>query len=232
MLRYFIILTSIFTCLISCSYNEQIADLEPKEFQNKINDYPEKIILDVRTKHEFDAGFIENAINIDWTEGRFTDQVKTLDKEVPVFVYCLSGGRSSAAANKLRSLKFNNVFELNGGLMKWKNANLPLANSESILKGLSLAAYNKLYKENKYVLIDFYAEWCKPCKEMEPFLDEISSEMKDSLKLFRINVEEHTLITKELNITDIPVLMLYKEKELIWKNIGFIEKENIKKQIR
>jgi thioredoxin len=221
----------VFLSLISCSYNDQITDLNPKEFQNKINDYPEKIILDVRTKHEFESGFIENAINIDWTEGGFTEKTQTFDKDVPIFVYCLSGGRSSSAANKLRSLKFKNVFELNGGLMKWKNANLPLANSESILKGLSLAAYNKLHKENKYVLIDFYAEWCKPCKEMEPFLDELSSEMKDSLKLFRINVEEHTLITKELNINDIPVLMLYKEEELIWENIGFIEKDNIKKEI-
>ena len=56
--------------------------------------------------------------------------------------------------------------------------------------------------------------------------------MKDSLKLFRINVEEHTLITKELNITDIPVLMLYKNEQLIWKNIGFIEKSKVKEKIR
>ena len=232
MLRNYIILITIFTFLISCSHNAQKAELSPKEFQTKINDYPKKVILDVRTKQEFEAGFIENAINIDWTEDNFSEKIQTFDKEVPIFVYCLSGGRSSAAANKLRSLKFKNIFELNGGLMKWKNANLPLVNSKSILKGLSLSAFNQLHKENKYVLIDFYAQWCKPCKEMEPFLDEISIEMKDSLKLFRINVEEHTLITKELNITDIPVLMLYKNEQLIWKNIGFIEKSKVKEKIR
>lgn len=231
MLNNCISLYIVFLSLISCSYNDQKAELTPKEFQNKINNYPEEVIIDVRTKHEFETGFIENAINIDWTEDHFINKVNTLDKDIPIFVYCLSGGRSSSAANKLRSLKFNYVFELNGGLMKWKNSNLPLVNRKSISKGLSLAAYNKLHKENKYVLIDFYAEWCKPCKEMEPFLDELSIEMKDSLKLFRINVEEHTLITKELNINDIPVLMLYKEEELIWENIGFIEKDNIKKEI-
>ena len=80
MLNNCISLYIVFLSLISCSYNDQIADLNPKEFQNKINDYRQEIILDVRTKHEFESGFIENAINIDWTKDGFTEKIQTFDK--------------------------------------------------------------------------------------------------------------------------------------------------------
>ncbi|MCA6392817.1 MAG: rhodanese-like domain-containing protein [Cytophagales bacterium] len=69
--------------------------------------------------------YLPNAFNYDWNGNEFDKQIAMLDKSKPVFVYCLSGSRSSSAANKMRSDGFKTVYELNGGIMKWRSANLP-----------------------------------------------------------------------------------------------------------
>lgn len=72
-------------------------------------------ILDVRTPSEFSKGHLINALNYDWNGNEFDKQIAPLDKSKPVFVYCLSGGRSSSAANKMRSSGFTQVYEMDGG---------------------------------------------------------------------------------------------------------------------
>ena len=84
-------------------------------------------MLDVRTPAEYTQGHLSNARNIDWNGGEFEKSIAKLDKSKPVFVYCLSGGRSAAAASKMRSIGFREVYELSGGFAKWKAAKLPEA---------------------------------------------------------------------------------------------------------
>lgn len=79
-------------------------------------------LLDVRTKDEFDKGSIPNAVNIDWYSDSFNDEVKELDMNKPVYVYCHSGGRSQRAMNRMISLGFSEVYNLKGGIMAWKEA--------------------------------------------------------------------------------------------------------------
>ena len=219
----------------SCSNGQTGAtntDLPPTEFAEKIKELPSADIIDVRTPEEFENGHLPNAKNIDWNGNDFDQQIANLDKSKPVFVYCLSGGRSSSAAKKMRSEGFKEVYELKGGIMKWRAANLPESSDNTDPSaGLSKQQFEELYKSDKIVLIDFYADWCGPCKKMKPYLDEISNDMSATVKVVRINADENQELCKELKIDALPTLHLYKNGTLTWENMGYIEKAEVVSQI-
>ena len=85
---------------------------------NKVND--QILIVDVRTPEEYDAGHIENAINIDYRSDHFKDLVSELDKKQDVYVYCKVGGRSGRSAQILEELGFEKVYDLEGGIIAWE----------------------------------------------------------------------------------------------------------------
>jgi thioredoxin 1 len=206
----------------------------PAEFSKKLSETPDAQLIDVRTPGEVAGGFIDHAVNIDYNGSDFEGQISKLDKAKPVFVYCLSGGRSGSAASDMRAMGFKEVFELEGGIMQWNNANLPLVTSNSKPKdaGMTSQQFNDLINTDKIVLIDYYAEWCAPCKKMKPYLDEISTEMKDQVVVIRIDVDKNPLIAKEQKIQGIPLLQVYKNKEKTWSNVGLIDKAEVVKQLK
>ncbi len=81
----------------------------------------EGTILDVRTPAEVAEGIIANAIVMDFNDADFSEQLKTLDKSKPVYVYCRSGGRSGKASETLAALGYE-VYDLDGGMDAWKSA--------------------------------------------------------------------------------------------------------------
>lgn len=219
----------------SCN-NQQAGDGKTQfsalEFAEKIKELPQAPIVDVRTPEEFLNGHIANAKNIDWNGEDFDKQIAVLDKTEPVLVYCLSGGRSSSAASKMRNDGFKQVYELDGGMMKWRNANLPETTANSTAStGMSQQQFDVLLNTDKLVLIDFYAEWCAPCKRMKPYLDEISKDMADKVVVVRIDVEANPELSQSLKIESLPTLQLYKNKVLTWTNVGYTDKENIVEQL-
>jgi thioredoxin 1 len=219
-------------CMNGQSKPEVNYNLSAAEFSDKINELPGAPILDVRTPEEFGKGHLISALNFNWNGKFFDQQIANLDKSKPVFVYCLSGGRSSSAAKKMRSAGFNQVYELDGGIMKWRGANLPEASeNRTMSKGMSRQQYDDLLNSNKLVLIDFYADWCAPCKKMKPYLEEISKDMSATVEVIRINADDNQALCKELNIDALPVLQLFKGKNLIWNHTGFIEKSEVIKQL-
>ena len=79
---------------------------------------------------------------------------------------------------------------------------------------------------NGLVLVDFYAEWCGPCKMLGPVLEEIDSEVTDA-KIIKVNVDEHGDIAQKYGVMSIPTLILFKDGVELKKTIGFIPKEDI-----
>jgi thioredoxin 1 len=208
-------------------------NLSATEFAEKIKEMPTATIIDVRTPDEFSKGHLVNANNYNWNGNEFDKQIAPLDKSKPVFVYCLSGGRSSSAASKMRSEGFKNVYELDGGIMKWRGANLPeTTDNTKTSNGMTRQQFEALLNSDKFVLVDFYADWCAPCKKMKPYLDEISKDMADKVVVIRINADDNQTLCKELKIGALPVLQLYKNKTLTWINNGFIEKSEVVKKIQ
>lgn len=220
---------------IGCSKGEsQNTTLSANEYSEKINKIPDAPIIDVRTPDEYSKGHLENAVNIDWNGSNFDKSIESLDKTKPVFIYCLSGNRSSAAASKMRSKGFEEVYELKGGIMKWRGANLPLTtvSTKAGNNGLTKQKYDELLSTDKLVLVDFYADWCAPCREIKPYLEDISKEMSEDVTVIRVNVDENPELSTQLKIDAIPELRIYRNKELKWSNTGYIKKEEIIKNLK
>lgn len=220
----------------SCTNGQKTenTNLTPSEFSEKLKETPEAQLVDVRTPGEVAGGFIDHAVNIDYNGADFESKIAKLDKSKPVFVYCLSGGRSGSAASDMRSMGFKTVYELEGGIMKWNAAKMPLVMTSSKPKeaGMTSKQFQELLNTDKIVLIDYYAEWCAPCKKMKPYLDEISSEMKDKVVVIRIDVDKNPLIAQEQKVDGIPLLQVYKNKNKTWSNVGFVEKDVVVNELK
>lgn len=236
MKKTFVFLSLLVTLVInSCSGSSEPGqtvnyNLDAVDFAEKINELPSSPVLDVRTPGEFADGHLLKAKNIDWNGSNFEAGISGLNKEKPVFVYCLSGARSHSAAEKMRSLGFKSVYELNGGIMKWRAANLPEENPNNA--GMTTEEFNQLLNTDKKVLIDFYADWCGPCKKMAPYLEAMKTEMAGSVVIVRINADKNQSLAKSLKVDALPALFLYKNKQSTWKHTGFIEKQDLVKNIQ
>ena len=149
MKKYLSIVLAAITILFNSCTNGQTqsskTNLSATEFADKIKELPTAPIVDVRTPDEFSKGHLVNALNYDWNGSEFDKQIALLDKSKPVFVYCLSGGRSSSAASRMRSDGFKEVYELSGGIMKWRGVNLPETTENTVVSnGMSKQQFDAL----------------------------------------------------------------------------------------
>jgi thioredoxin len=219
---------SILSCKGQTSKN--IIDLDPKAFSEKLATTPTAQIVDVRTPQEFKAGHIDNAINIDWYNDNFDATAQKLDKTKPVFVYCKTNNRSPEAAEKLEELGFKIIYNMQGGLLKWDAEGFSKPTDRII--GVCSQEYAELLNTDKKVLVDFYAEWCAPCKKMTPYLLKMQKEMADQVVIIRLNADENPTLIKEMKILELPTLILYENKVIKWKKSGFISEEDLKKLLQ
>ncbi|MBK7099923.1 MAG: rhodanese-like domain-containing protein [Sphingobacteriales bacterium] len=106
------------------SQNEYL--LSANKFVETIALDSNSIVLDVRTKVEFNNGHIARAINVNIFDTAFKKEVQKLDKKKNIYIYCQSGRRSARAIDFLKSLGYEHLYELNGGISDWKKENLPI----------------------------------------------------------------------------------------------------------
>ena len=208
----------------------QNTSLTADEFERKIS--ADVQLLDVRTINEFKAGHIKKSLQADWLlEDQFRQRIQYLDKNKPVYVYCASGGRSSAAATWLRNNGFATVLELKGGFNKWKADNKPFETLTSV-KQITVQDYHRNLKKADVVLVDFGATWCPPCQKMEPVLQQLELELKDNFKLLRIDGGVHTDMLKHLKIESLPTFIVYKNGKETWRKQGIVSLEEFKLQLK
>jgi len=227
-----ILLLIVSVVFISCNdkKSSSFESLHPKEFAEKIKTTDHPQILDVRTPDEFESEHIDNAKNVNWNSNDFEAKAASYDKSKPVFVYCLSGGRSKKAAAKLKELGFDTVYELDGGFLNWNEEGFGIPAAAEA--GISMNDFNDLLNSDKKVLVDFYAVWCGPCKQMEPFLLTMQKDMADKVKIIRIDVDKNKTLATQLKIDQLPTMVLYENKAVQWKTTGFISEEDLKKQLQ
>jgi thioredoxin 1 len=209
---------------------QQLQQVDAKTFSEKIHEQNNPVILDVRTPQEFEGGYIAGAINIDYNSNEFSQKVNKLDKDESVFVYCLSGGRSSSAANEMRRNGFKNVVELKGGILKWNAAGLDFAAGSGVVKtSMSVDDFKKMVTADVPVLVDFYAPWCAPCRKMSPMLEELSKENEGKIKVVKINIDEHKQLAQDMGVTEIPIFTVYKNGNETARVKGLQTKEELLK---
>ena len=229
----FLFLSVLFT---SCTNSQPSnKNLSAVDFNKKIESLPEWNIVDVRTPQEFSEGHIKNAVNIDWNGSSFDSQIAKVDKTKPVFVYCLGGGRSASAASRMKEIGFKEVYELNGGMMAWRSSGLAETKDASVAakpEGMSKAEFDKLIVSDKAIIVDFYAEWCPPCKKMRPHLDEISKEMANEVLVIKIDVDKNPTLAQEMKVEGLPTLQFYKAGKLNATKLGYLTKEELIQQVK
>jgi thioredoxin 1 len=81
------------------------------------------------------------------------------------------------------------------------------------------------------VLVDFWAEWCMPCKRIAPTVDQLAAEYDGRLTVAKMNVDENMAIPTQLGIRGIPTLMLFKGGDLVDSIVGVVDKEHIRKMV-
>lgn len=226
-MKYIITIAGLFCSLMTFGQTK-IANTEALQ---RINNEDVQLV-DVRTDEEYSKKHLKNSIHINWNDKENFDALANkLDKKKPVYVYCLSGGRSNKAAQYLAEKGFE-VFDIEGGIMKWEASNLPLVSANEKTTGISLDAYESLTKSHPKVLVNFYAEWCAPCKELAPIIDKIAQKHADNLKVIKIDADENKDLLKQLGISGIPQLYIFKDGQKTWSKSGLTTLKTLEKKLK
>jgi rhodanese-related sulfurtransferase len=204
---------------------------DPKPFAESIKQAGVQL-LDVRTPKEYEGGNIAGSMHADWNNREeFLKRTAHLNKNNPVYLYCLSGGRSAAAAELLLEQGFSKVVNLNGGINAWQQAGLPLTPPLKDVKPMTAAEYKTLVDSSKWVLVDFGADWCPPCVKIKPAVDNFLSKHPEIKKLML-----DPMVNKELaaanKATSLPTFILYKSGKEIFRREGIFDVAELEKVIQ
>jgi thioredoxin 1 len=221
--------------LFSCgNTNSQIIEDVNTENFHQLIEKGDGIIIDVRTSQEFNSGHIIDATNIDFYSDDFTDKLKIVRKDVPIYVYCRSGGRSSSAADKMEKLGFTKVYNMIGGIGSWQSKGYETIKSKEVettnQPKFTETQLNKILSNNKTVLIDFSTQWCVPCKKMKPIIQEIQRE-NTTVKVLFIDADANKELVKKYQIKGVPVFIVFKNGEESFRKVGLCNKDELTNQL-
>jgi thioredoxin 1 len=85
-----------------------------------------------------------------------------------------------------------------------------------------MSSFKDIVASKTPTLIDFYADWCAPCKMMPPILKEVREKLGDSVRILKIDVDKNSELSAKLQIQGVPTLAIFKEGELLWRQSGVI----------
>ena len=93
------------------------------------------------------------------------------------------------------------------------------------------AKFNAVINQDGLVLVDFYADWCGPCKMLAPVLQEVKSVLQDKVKIIKINVDEHQDLAAEFMVRGVPTMLLFQKGKLLWRQSGVLSRNELVKII-
>ena len=199
------------------------------EFESKLNANGYQL-LDVRTAGEFKAGYLKGALQADWLNKKeFEERTQYLNPEKPLLVYCASGVRSEQAAKWLLKKGFKEVYNLKGGTSAWQVSGKKLEASQ-IVAQLSVSDFEKKIQSG-IVLVDVGAEWCPPCKKMEPIIQQLSTELSNKFNLVKVDGGTDIDVMKHIKADALPTFIIYKNGKEVWRDFGIVSKEVLQSKL-
>jgi len=89
------------------------------------------------------------------------------------------------------------------------------------------SSFNDIISSNKPVLIDFYADWCGPCKMLAPILKDAKDELGEAVSIFKIDVDKNQELANKFQVRGVPTMMLFKNGKVLWRQSGVLPKHEI-----
>ncbi|TAG11364.1 MAG: hypothetical protein EAZ13_03515 [Sphingobacteriia bacterium] len=220
----FFILVNI--CFCAVSLLAQTSTIGVADFEQKMS-MPSIQLLDVRTAGEYKVAHLQKSLQADWLDQKqFADRIQHLDKKIPVLLYCASGIRSGEAMKWMNAEGFTVLANLKGGLTAWKLAGKPLVSVNEPVQML-VKDFNAKVSAGT-VLVDIGAEWCPPCKKMEPVLQQLQKELGAAFTLLKVDGGIDIEMMKYLQSQGLPTFIVYKNGKETWRKQGIVSYELLK----
>lgn len=95
-----------------------------------------------------------------------------------------------------------------------------------------MSNFHELINRNTPTLVDFYADWCGPCKMMPPILNEVKTSLGDKVNILKVNVDKNNKAAVKYGIRSIPTLLLFKNGKVVWRKVGVAQANEIQKAVQ
>ncbi len=89
------------------------------------------------------------------------------------------------------------------------------------------SSFNKIINSKTPVLVDFFADWCGPCKMLAPILKDVKKELGDAIKIVKIDVDKNQSIAAKYQVRGVPTMLLFKNGKQVWRQSGVLQKKDI-----
>ncbi|NCO64714.1 MAG: thioredoxin [Flavobacteriales bacterium] len=93
-------------------------------------------------------------------------------------------------------------------------------------------SFNNIINDDHLVLVDFFAEWCGPCKTLAPILKDVKKEFGEQLKIIKVDVDKNQMVSSKYQVRGVPTMILFKKGKLLWRQSGVLDKNSIISIIR
>ena len=97
---------------------------------------------------------------------------------------------------------------------------------------MAKSSFQNIINSEKPVLIDFYADWCGPCKTFSPIVEQLKDDLGDEVRVIKINVDKNQALSSKLGIRSIPTIMIYKKGKLEYEGKGMHTLDDMKNKLR
>ncbi len=90
-----------------------------------------------------------------------------------------------------------------------------------------MSSFSEILQKTPIVLIDFFADWCGPCKTLSPILAEVKKEVGDAVSVIKINIDTNQTLAAKYQVRGVPTLILFKEGKQVWRQSGVVPKADM-----
>ncbi len=89
------------------------------------------------------------------------------------------------------------------------------------------SSFSQIIQSETPVLVDFYADWCGPCKALAPILKDVKKDLDDAIKIVKIDVDKNAPLAAQYQVRGVPTMLLFKNGKQVWRQSGVIQKDEI-----
>lgn len=125
-------------------------------------------------------------------------------------------------------LALSTIYSCNSGV----KGNNTTATGNEIKIVNDMGNFNEIINGDTPVLVDFYADWCAPCRMMTPIMQQVSTEMGEKVRVIKIDVDKNEDVARKYQIQGIPTMILFKNGKAVWQGVGVMQADQIKAMVQ